>query len=505
MLVENDRYISIEALKKGHPVLPRGSKSRELKLLRFIDINTIDGGDEKFTIDSITSLFEIAVGSDCILCDPYDFFSKVLLGCDLESLWKNRQIKLGDISVNVSSKDRTFFGVRNGNLWGSIWVWSDDLSLSELEVKTKDILDSFREHGWATNRILPPPKMFERLLAEKTAFNDFPNISTGDIDEKVFLRAWNCFRGGRMESAKLGLCKNVFDYDYNSAYFSVLKDLPSLRFVKWIDTKEYIKDAYFGFCRCYIDIDDSAPVGPVAVRIDIKNKPARLFYPVCENISWRTKDDIDLINESGFGRVEILEGSWGILPNEYAKVFYHVSEILEKAIFDIRSRNLAKAMASVCWGKFASVQSSWFNPIYAAYITSKIRSKVTKMALLMEKDLIAITIDGLALGRELPDKNLISDEIGALKKRDIRNMISLSDVYRYNNDKPSTNWTPNNDGIFINELNIKVPFGSSKRRSPNNLSFDILSKEQFSLSPPTSEEAVMLYMETKAIVPWDVW
>jgi hypothetical protein len=503
MIVESDLVLDRKLLRHVGPS-DFGRKVRSHSFWRVIDSNSIESEDGVFCFDELYELLDKFLETDAIVSDINSILYKMMQEAfAVDGIITERAIKCKDITVIMSSKDRTFYSLRYGNIWGSVWIWDDILTPAGLRENVKGIIDGFCDAGWSISRVSPPAKMFEELLLDKSSYRDFPDIVSGAIDEKVAIRAWNCFRGGRMEAARLGSCKNVFDYDLNTAYFSVLRNLPSLRFVEWVDTNKYVKEAFFGYCRCEVDVADSAPIGLCAVRLKSGKKPMRQYFTVDLSTCWRTKSEIDLLNNSGWAKVNILEGSWGIPKGSAPLAFAYVSRILERALADKRCYNMAKVMCSVCWGKMASVSSSLFNPVYASYITSEVRSRVTELALGLEKSLIAIAVDGISLFKELP-RHMISSEIGALKEKKIDNLISLTDYYRYNFAEPSKSWRVESDGIALNALPVKIPFGSSKRVSPKDLSFEMLRNEQFLLRPPTSQDAVELYFSTKDMVPWDV-
>lgn len=502
MISENGLKLDESLLRRSRPF--GKIKERPQKFWRMVDQDVVDSLSGNVSFKTLPDLLELFLGSDSIVSDNKEIFYHKISGLLLSDMLADKSVKCGDITITISSKDRSFYNIRKGNEWGSIWLWDDDYSPSELEKVINNIILGFYDAGWEVHRILPPVKMFERLLLEKTTYGDFPDILSGEINPEAAIRAWNTFRGGRMESAILGSCSNVFDYDLNTAYFSVLRTLPSLRFVDWVDSKKYVKNAFFGFCRCNVDVADSTPVGLCAVRVKAGNKPMRQYYPSDENESWRTKSEIDLLNKSGLASVEIVSGSWGIPRDNAPFAFMRVAAVMEKAIKDPRCFNMAKSMCSVCWGKLASITSPFFSPVYASYITSEVRARVTELSLLLERHLVAITVDGLSVCKRLPE-SMVSSEIGALKERKVDKMISLSDYYRYNEDDPPKTWSLVDDGVFIDGLSLKVPFGSSKRISPKSLSLSVLKNNQFVLAPPTSEDVIELYMTTNDFVPWDVW
>jgi hypothetical protein len=373
---------------------------------------------------------------------------------------------------------------------------------------------------------MPAAKMAEDLFRKSTNVSDLPNLSMGEIDNIHIFRALNSIKGGRMEVNCLGSFNNVFDFDFNSSHFSLLRNLPSIKkgFVKFIDSNKYQKEAILANCRVRHYIDGRCPIGLVASKIGINNIKPRLFFNVGWSEGWRTKKEIDLlINSEYVSELKILEGSWIIPIREQFRPFAAVSKILEKLIDNGKTRNLAKLIASVSWGKMSSDGGgSLWNPFYAAEILANSRVAITELAMNMKDYLIAFTIDGLLLTKPLPD-SVLSNKIGGMKVSRYDNVVSLSDYYRYFPSVVLDNWKPVNDGILIDSLSvsipyivkfggdakdlgkkmssIKIPYGSTKRKSPRGLNFMKLQRNQYKLNPPTPEEAIELYFGSKDIVP----
>jgi len=249
-------------------------------------------------------------------------------------------------------------------------------------------------------------------------------------------------------------------------------------------------------------------IGPTAVKMEIKGKPARLFYPVGESECWRTKDEIDLIKKYDLGDVEIIEGSWAVPSREPVKMFSGASRVIERSILDHASREYAKYIASISWGKFASIHSPLWNPVYASFITSRVRSIITEIALQHADDIIAIAVDGLLTESPLPG-SMVSDSLGDLKVKRFDKIISLADYYRYSPllGSDEYTWEVRDDGIIIKirhpvegRMFARVPFGSTKRLSPSNLTLSDLEKNVYQLNPPTPEEAIELFFTTREFI-----
>lgn len=508
MLVERNRQLPISAVRSATGIPFRRFKARPMSFCRIRKNECIEfkGGVESSL--EIINIISRSIRVDMYISDPDYVLTDLLVKSGVDKELRRRGVaKIGKYVIMVGDKEWTIFSVRDGNEWGRMYAVDWNSSPEQLESDIYEILDGFGKSGWSIDRISAPIKMFEQLVYDNIPSSSIVNISSGAIDAIHLFRAWNCFRGGRMEAMKLGSFKNVFDYDLNSAYFSILEKLPSLKpgFFEWVDSKEYIGNAEFGFCKCRVYIDEDILISPIAVTVAIGKKPFRSFFPVGESVCWRTKEEIDFIRRYDLGDVDIIEGSWAIPLRDGYRVFSGISKILRSAIENHSSREYAKYIASISWGKFASQGSPLWNPIYASFITSRIRCLVTQIALLDPENVIAITVDGVLMKRDI-QSNLISNEIGSLKVRPHNNMWSLSDYYRYDPDqsREGYTWSLSNNGITVNirhptegKTQIRVPFGSTKRIGPKNLDLSKIKKNQYELYPPTPEEAIEIYMSTQ--------
>jgi len=499
--------------RKLQPVPFSVSKDKELLYGRMRGPHLVET-DIKGTIviDTMIDLLRLTYGTNMMVSDPDDNVLELLENKEEFSLEGSR--KYGEFTLSLTSKDWTAFTTRCGNVWGSILRVMDDMTVDEVKATIGGIFASFKEHNFPINRILSPPKMAERILRQTTSTSWFPNFSKGDLDETVFYRAYQCFRGGRMEAASLGKYMDAHDYDMVRAYYSILRTLPTIRsgFFKWIDTNEYIEDAFFGFCLCEIDVAEDALIGPVGVRLEVPPRPPRVFFTVGKQLSWRCKSEIDLLLEYGVAKVKILEGSWGVPSREPYLLFAGASKLMETLMEDPRTQDYAKYISSTSWGKLASMESSMCNYIYASYITSEVRSVVTRIAMKNADRLIAIAVDGLATSSPIVDETEVTNKIGGLRCDVIGQMVSLADFYRYNPEERKPGWYLSDNGIVIRIKNdplrgegeFTIPFGSTKRQNPEGLNLDMLMSGQYMLPPPTPEDAIELYFTDRDTFPGTV-
>jgi len=512
-LIEEDRDLDWTKARKLQPVPFSVSKNKDLLYGRMRGPHLVETDTRgTIAIDDMADLLKLTYSTNLMISDPDDHFLELIEDKELFSSEGSR--KYGDYTLCLTSKDWTAFTTRNGNVWGSVLRVMDDMTVDEVKRTISDIFDSFKDHKFPINRILSPPKMAEQILRQTTSTTWFPNFAKGDVDELVFYRAYQCFRGGRMEAASLGKYMDAYDYDMVRAYYSVLRTLPSIRpgLFKWIDTNEYVEDAFFGFCLCEIDIVEDALIGPVGVRLEVAPRPPRTFFTVGKNVSWRCKSEIDMLLEYGFASVKILEGSWGVPIREPYLLFAGASKLMENLMNDGRTQDYAKYISSTSWGKLASIESSMCNYIYASYITSEVRCAVTRLAMKNVDRLIAIAVDGLAMRSPLIDEKAVTNKIGGLRCNVIGQMISLADFYRYNPEERKPGWYLADNGIVVRIKNdplrgegeFVIPFGSTKRQNPENLNLDMLMDGTYPLKPPTPEDAIEMYFTDKDTFPGTV-
>jgi len=513
LLIEEDRELDWVKARKLQPIPFSTSKDKELLYGRMRSSHLVET-DTKGTIvvDTMVDFLRLTYGTNVMVSDPDDYFLELL--DDKESFSLEGSRKYGEFTLSLTSKDWTAFTTRSGNVWGSILRVMDDMTVEEVKKTIGGIFDSFKEHRFPINRLLSPPKMAEQILRQTTSTTWFPNFSKGDVDETVFYRAYQCFRGGRMEAASMGKYMDAHDYDMVRAYYSILRTLPSMKIglFKWVESNEYIDDAFFGFCLCEIDVSEKALIGPVGVRVEVPPRQPRVFFTVGKNISWRCKSEIDLLLEYDLAKVKILDGSWGVPIREPYLLFAGASKLMEELMQDERTEDYAKYISSTSWGKLASLESSMCNYIYASYITAEVRCVVTRLAMRNVDRLIAIAVDGLATSSPLVDENNVTNKIGGLRCDIIGQMVSLADFYRYNPEERKPGWYLDDHGIVVRVKNdplrgegeFVIPFGSTKRQNPEGLNLDMLMSGQYMLPPPTPEDAIELYFTDRDAFPGTV-
>lgn len=522
MLVEEERIIPEGLLKSARPWYGSNRKEKPTQVVS-IDGLVIQGNGFAKTVDTLFALVEFVLETNTIVTnDIIDFHRFLSQICDCGTLFNERSVEENGHKLSLSDVAGAFFTVRKGNTWGSIYCPEEIASLEDGEFLYHKQLELIHEAGWHLDRLMPPAKMAEHLIKQTTTYSVLPNFSKGDIDIVHTERAYNAFRGSRMEAVVIGSFDNVFSMDLNSAFMSVMREVPAISpaFVKWVDTKEYQKDAVMGFVECETYIPEDSPIGWLATRVDFLGNFPRLFFSVGRSCGWRTKEEVDFIKKTGCGEIEIFGGSWAIPLMPLPKPFDKMSRILERLMKNEFTRDMAKYVAATSWGKFISPYpgNSLWNPFYASVITARIRIKLAEIAALCLTNLIALTIDGVELTRDLDFIEDSSDDIGGVKKKERGHFLSLSDYYRYDPDEDYT-WDLDDAGVLIKSRKtlpyvmryggdvgevlpeVLVPFGSSKRSSPDDLTLRTIEGEQFYLLPPTPEDCVTLYYDKWKSVP----
>jgi len=522
MLVEFARPLPDHLVRQSRPYHnSRASKSRSVRVVSCHPL-TIETTSGSIPIGTLADFLAFLGNHNTIMACPLRTFYEFLDGLlDLETFLKDRCIVDGTSRLVIGDREGCYLWCRMSNVWGTVYCTDESIPLKQAETRYLKLIRDLNVHGWHVDKLQPPGKMATDMMRQLCAMNALPDIGNGEIESLHLERAYNAFKGSRMEAAILGSFNESYNFDMNSSFMSIMKDLPSLKrmFVEWADSPVYQKDAIMGFVYCWVSIPENMPIGINATRLSI-GSDSRMFFNVGETEGWRTKDEIDLIMKYDLGKVEIIEGSWGFaateVPTPFAPMAMTVDELRHHENPDVRS--LAKTIAAAAWGKFASEYpgNTLWNPMYAAEITAKVRCKLVELALARSKDLIAFTVDGIESQSNFP-RCQISTEPGKFKVQHRRSLYSLSDFYRLDPNESyswdicdtgvvirmskSIGYVANNGGMVGDPLDpIIVPFGSSKRPCPRNLTWKDLEHGTIPLKPPTPEECLELMLYRNAFL-----
>jgi len=517
-MLDVETIVELPEIINQIPMYPdRKTDVRDWKVLKVCgDGLVVDAEGREYELNSLEKITDMVMGRVCIFSEEQNDFNKIIkyLGEDIIlEIAKNRKIKKNGLTVSVQDNVGREFSFRKGNRFG--WcrnipdVFEENIDVKTMSIQYEEMLNTLRSSGFAISSLSSAPKMAQNFFHSNLR-GFIPSLD--ELDRKHWERASYATKGGRMECAKLGEFKNVYDYDMVSAYGSLLKDLPCISpyYMKWFSSRQYHPEADMAFCLCEVNMplyeDGFAPF-----RMDFGN----VFFPYGKFGTWLAKPEIDALLMLGID-VKIREGSFGKIIKEF-RPFERITDNLWELKNYPFCYKVAKGMLSKGWGKFLSVYdngkvSSLWNPIYAAHITSMARARLLELTRLVgENNLVVFSIDGFSSKRPLPE-HLLSDNMGGMKLHYTGAMTSYTDFFRDVGQKKS--WEITDDGVYFEgsgyvsifgmkvfryedickpiQVSRCIPFGSTKRGGQDLKLKDILNNE-IRLSPPHVKDVRDMY------------
>jgi len=248
----------------------------------------------------------------------------------------------------------------------------------------------------------------------------------------------NSYYGGKFEVTARGKFYG-YEYDINSAYPYEIANLIDISDGVCKQSKEYIKDAVYGFLYCDVNIPDNLHHSITIKDLNIN------YYPCGKFRCYITKQEYDWLVERGV-KVKILDGYWIIVFDikypyrQLVNKLYRIKE--EYKIKDKTISRLAKLMLNSFYGKMCqliekpdgSLQAgSGWNIFYASIITANVRLRVSDIQNLLLQDCLAVHTDSVITTKKIPD-NLLSQGLGAWElKKEGAGVILMSGVYEIGN------------------------------------------------------------------------
>ena len=251
----------------------------------------------------------------------------------------------------------------------------------------------------------------------------------------------NAFKPGRIEGTTFGM-NDVRDYDISAAFPSVISELVDLNQIKWTDSTIIQEDATYAAVKCDIFVDQTLIRGPISVRFGDNSS----FFPIgiITNV-WLGKPEIDLLLEfPEIGKItKIHEGSWGYIADRGEATKLPFKRLMKNDLYQLRKtdRFLAgfiKLSMAALWGKFISSyetqdtldgekytrSSCLYNPIFAAHVTSAVRTNLYRASL--GKEVVGEFVDGIAL----IDSTRVQPGFGGLTIEGTGPMVLFDDQYK---------------------------------------------------------------------------
>ena len=231
---------------------------------------------------------------------------------------------------------------------------------------------------------------------------DLPTVV--DIPDEAGEYAYKCLQGSWVEAFKKGYFKEAYDYDIKGAYSSYLAELLDTRFGEWRESKEYIDDAYYGYCYCWVNVHkDFSPV-QFGKGEDNNFTPTGGFY------RYLSKAYIDFIEEFDIGTCEIINGHWWIPTG--SELVYPLEELIidlnnKKELAQTKlQRAVVKRIPNGIWGKLIEQRKDDmcynFMPPWAAEVENRCTLAVARFVLendLYPDGLLHIAVDGVLTDR----------------------------------------------------------------------------------------------------------
>lgn len=246
------------------------------------------------------------------------------------------------------------------------------------------------------------------------------------------------YYGGRFECLKLGYFKNIFKYDINSAYPSVMKDLKELkRFIEVKRIKKIMNEGiYYISFKLFYPSDFICP-------FPLRHKTGRIFF-TGEIEGYYFGCEINSFINSGIAKENYyLKIHKGLIPVFSEKLIFENSKgynVIEEMYYlrkvykkknDLRHYIYKIALNSM-YGKLAqTVGSSQFqNLYYAGYITAKTRSLLYDASFTNDyENIIAFATDSILTTNKLKLKT--SYDLGNWEFEEIKKAeVLLSGFYR---------------------------------------------------------------------------
>lgn len=259
--------------------------------------------------------------------------------------------------------------------------------------------------------------------------------------KRLLQYAFESYEGGKFEVLARGKFEGR-EYDISSAYPYQISQLIDIRGAEVIYSKNYIKEATYGFLRVRIRVSDPTVHLPCGVFKRLRIYPMGKYYLTI------TKQEYDYIETELAGRatVTILDGAWMILRRNSYPYRDIITELYEakskwKKKDRLRSNNY-KIIMNGFYGKMAQclrstedeyVAGIGWNPVYASIITANTRIAVTRLQNVLGDECLAVHTDSVISRVTIPDQ-FIGEKLGDFQLVEVGSgYIVASGIYEINN------------------------------------------------------------------------
>ena len=274
----------------------------------------------------------------------------------------------------------------------------------------EEVRNSLNELGLHPKGLTSPINLFDKEVISKY---NLPKEQ--DTPEIAGFYAYNCCKGNWLEAFQTGHWDITWNYDLSSAYPFQIMNLLDIRQGKWINSKQFIEEATYGYCRGEVTIN--AEFSPILYKNILKDKTnLEPVVPVTHTPvgTWKTfltKKEIEFINKWELGKFKIEDGWWWIANqkevnkplNGLIYSLYLKKEALGKTI----NKEIIKRIMAGIYGKFLEARNKTlgnrFNSVWAAEVETNARLEVADFVLRNNavQDLIHIAVDGIILSKPI--------------------------------------------------------------------------------------------------------
>lgn len=266
--------------------------------------------------------------------------------------------------------------------------------LKDLAAKLNDYLTTA---GLELKRWYGASSAVNTLLRQWNVKREFKRLTPRNTPH-MLLNAIDCaFYGGRIETTKLGMIKDVYVYDLNSAFAYATTLLPKLD-KGWQYTREYDETAPFALWHVEYELQSGAYVGLLPHRkgnssICYRRAGRGWYYaPEVREVVRRYKDGVNFRIKEGY----IVPFSPVSFADKIKDIYAHRLELIAKEGKG-KGEKLFKSMLQVFYGKFSqSVGEAPYHCLpWAGWITSFVRARMLSVIAGQESNVIYFHTDAI--------------------------------------------------------------------------------------------------------------
>jgi len=379
----------------------------------------------RFDVDAIFNLADEEIKKNLVSggwfkVNGFEVLNTVYKGLKIRTLDKHKYYQFFDIAnffpiYGLDECSKTFLGKAKKE------IGSKSFTKTRVKKEYKRILEYCINDAVLTKELA---EYWQRRIGE-LGFTHYAEYSIASYSKKLFSNnsyipllkfidkdainfGYKSYRGGRFELLQKGTFEHVWEYDLNSAYSTVIKELTSLN-GKWEEFKnsKNLGHYEYAFLDCELKQTDKI-LNPQGWKYISYCYPSMNFKNY-----FLSKSEFEFLEKYGFD-IKINEGI-GLKSTSYFKPFKREVERLlklrEKYKDDPFMNKTIKKTINCFYGLQIQrykkdgelIAGGLFNPIYAPIITSEIKSKILNLIYSknLSEDLISINTDAVHITKNL--------------------------------------------------------------------------------------------------------